>query len=235
MINFVIRNILAIMQIEENLLKLKQNIVSSVKLVVVSKTQSPKTIRMVYDTGHRVFGENKVQDFVAKHPKLPADIEWHFIGHLQRNKVRQIVPITALIHSIDSLRLLQEVNKEAAKVDRVIDCLLQFHISTEETKFGLDWKEASEILESQSYDEMQHIRICGVMGMATFTNKTALITKEFSNLRSIFQKLQNTFFNNDPGFREISMGMTGDYQLAIDQGSTIVRIGTAIFGPRNNV
>ena len=232
MINFVIRNLL-IMHIEENLLKLQKEIPSTVKLVVVSKTQSPEVIRKAYDTGHRVFGENKVQDFVSKCPELPADIEWHFIGHLQRNKVKQIVPVTAMIHSIDSLRLLKEVNKEAEKINRVIDCLLQFHISTEESKFGLDWNEAVEILESAAYKGMQHIRICGVMGMSTFTEDTDVVSKEFKHLHSLFVKLKGTYFTSDPAFKEISMGMTGDYQLAIDQGSTIIRIGTAIFGPRN--
>jgi len=221
------------MHMKENLRKLKKELPGSVRLVVVSKTQSPEVIRKVYDAGHRIFGENKVQELIAKQPELPGDIEWHFIGHLQRNKVRQIVPVTAMIHSIDSLRLLREVNKEAAKVNRVIDCLLQFHIAAEESKSGLDWEEAVEILESPAYKEMQNIRLCGVMGMATFTDETETITREFSHLRSIFQQLQSAFFSNDPEFREISMGMTGDYRLAIDQGSTIVRIGTAIFGPRN--
>ena len=221
------------MYIEENLRKVEQDIPENVKLVIVSKTQSPEVIRKVYDAGHRVFGENKVQELVAKQPELPEDIEWHFIGHLQRNKVRQIVPVTAMIQSIDSLRLLREVNKEAVNANRVIDCLLQFHIATEESKFGLDLEEAVEILDSPVYEEMQNIRLCGVMGMATFTDETKLITQEFSHLHSIFQKLQNTYFSNDPAFKEISMGMTGDYRLAIDQGSTIIRIGTAIFGSRN--
>ncbi len=223
------------MYIEENLRKVELDIPENVKLVVVSKTQSPEVIRKVYDTGHRVFGENKVQELVAKQPELPEDVEWHFIGHLQRNKVRKIVPVASMIQSIDSLRLLREVNKEAVNVNRVIDCLLQFHIATEESKFGLDLKEAQEILDSPIYEEMQNIRLCGVMGMATLTDNKKLITQEFNHLRSIFQKLENTCFSNDPAFKEISMGMTGDYQLAIDQGSTIVRIGTAIFGPRNYV
>jgi pyridoxal phosphate enzyme (YggS family) len=167
-----------------------------------------------------------------KHSLLPSDIQWHFIGHLQTNKVKYIAPFVSMIQSVDSLKLLNEINKEALKNNRVIDCLLQFHIATEETKFGLDLGEAAELLQSDDYSKMKNIAIKGVMGMASFTDDETLIREEFRNLKAIETRLKNEFFSDEPGFREISMGMTGDYQIAIEEGSTIVRIGTGIFGER---
>ncbi|MFH1936067.1 MAG: YggS family pyridoxal phosphate-dependent enzyme [Bacteroidota bacterium] len=218
------------MMLIDNLQHLLQDIPVGVKLVAVSKMQPVQTIRALYDVGQRIFGENKVQELVTKHPLLPEDIEWHFIGHLQRNKVKLIVPVVTLIHSIDSFKLLKEVDKEAGKIDRRVNCLLQFHIATEETKYGLDWQEAVTMLTSAEYLEMKFVNICGVMGMGTFTDDQALIRREFRYLRSVFRRLQETFFRESPHFKELSMGMSGDYRMAIEEGSTMVRIGTMIFG-----
>jgi len=200
-----------------------------VKLVVVSKTVPVEIIRDVYNTGYRIFGENRAQAIIEKQALLPVDIEWHFIGHLQTNKVKYIAPFVSMIHSVDSFKLLKEINKEAAKNGRIISCLLQFHIATEETKFGLDMAEAKEILYHPELPELKNVRICGVMGMATFTENNDLVRKEFRTLKEIFTTIQTGFFRDDPSFREISMGMSGDYRIAIEEGSTIVRIGTAIF------
>jgi PLP dependent protein len=206
-----------------------------VKLVVVSKTQPPEKILSVYHTGHKIFGENKVQELVEKQKQLPQDIEWHLIGHLQTNKVKYIAPFVHLIHSIDSLKLLHEVNKQAVKNNRVIDCLLQIHIAEEETKFGLDESEVLELLDSDIYKTLQKVRITGLMGMATFTNDENQVRKEFQHLKSIFNKLKLRYFQQDENFRELSMGMSGDYKIAIEEGSTIVRIGSLIFGQRENL
>jgi hypothetical protein len=204
-----------------------------IKLVAVSKTKPVDEILKIYNLGQRDFGENKVQEMVFKQPNLPQDIHWHFIGHLQTNKVRYIAPFVHLIHSIDSLKLLSEINKQALKNNRIIDCLLQIFIATEETKFGLDQSEAVELLNSVDYKSLKNIRICGVMGMATFTNDESLIRKEFRNLKSIHSLLKEKFFSDRSYFTEISMGMSDDYKIAIEEGSTIVRIGSAIFGKRN--
>jgi PLP dependent protein len=212
-----------------NLVRIKNDIPSGVRLVVVSKTVPAETIREVYDTGHRIFGENRAQALIDKQPLLPVDIEWHFIGHLQTNKVKFIVPFISMIHSVDSLKLLKEIDKEAAKHGRVIQCLLQFHIATEETKYGLDLVEAREILDNPELAALKNVRISGVMGMATYSDDENLVRSEFRNLRSIFATLKAEYFHNDPNFKEISMGMSGDYKIAIEEGSTIVRIGTAIF------
>lgn len=220
------------MTLQTNLQHLMHEIPSGVRLVAVSKTQPLEAIRALYDAGHRIFGENKVQELMTKYPRLPADIEWHFIGHIQRNKVKSIVPIAALIHSIDSIRLLQEVNKEAGKISRRVNCLLQFHIATEESKFGLSWEETVDLLSSDEFKEMNYVTICGIMGMATFTDNQALIRKEFHQLSTIFQQLKERFFNDSPDFTERSMGMTNDYKIAIEEGSTLIRIGTRLFGPR---
>ena len=204
-----------------------------IKLVAVSKTKPVDEILKVYNWGQRNFGENKVQEMVFKQPNLPQDIHWHFIGHLQTNKVRYIASFVHLIHSIDSLKLLSEVNKQALKNNRIIDCLLQIYIASEETKFGLDLTESEELLKSEEYKSMKHIRICGLMGMATYTNDESLVRKEFRNLRSIHNLLREKFFADGSYFTEISMGMSDDYRIAIEEGSTIVRIGSAIFGKRN--
>lgn len=204
-----------------------------ITLVAVSKTHPVERILELYQRGQRDFGENRVQELLEKAPHLPADIRWHLIGHLQTNKVRYIAPFIYMIHSVDSLRLLAEIEKQAAKAGRTIDCLLQFHIAEEETKFGLSEDEADALLQSQEYQAMRHVRICGVMGMATFTDNTDQVRAEFRHLRSIFERLRITYFADAPHFREISMGMSSDWQIAVEEGSTIVRIGSLIFGPRS--
>ncbi len=218
--------------IVEQLKYIVSGLPKTVKLIAVSKTKSAETIKLVYDAGQRVFGENKAQELSEKHLLLPKDIEWHFIGHLQTNKVKYIAPFVKMIHSIDSLKILAEINKQALKNNRIIDCLLQFYIAEEETKFGLDIQEANDLLNSLEFSQLKNIRICGVMGMATFTDNEIQIRKEFSNLKRIFNQIKKNFFAEAPFFAEISMGMTDDYTLAIEEGSTMVRIGSAIFGKR---
>jgi len=220
------------MAIKESLNRIRKDIPGGVKLVAVSKTMPADLVMEAYEAGQKVFGENKAQEMITKHPQLPEDIQWHFIGHLQTNKVKYIAPFVEMIESIDSLKLLKEINKEAVKNDRQIKCLLQFHIATEETKFGLDLSEAEFLLESDIYKDLVNISVCGVMGMATFTENEALIRSEFRELVRIFHYLKGKYFIDDPSFKEVSMGMTGDYKIAIEEGSTIVRIGTAIFGER---
>lgn len=221
------------MDIKSNLEEILKQIPENVKLVAVSKTLPVVSIIEVYNTGHRVFGENKAQELINKQPSLPEDINWHFIGHLQRNKVKQIVPFVSMIESVDSERLLKEISKEGAKSKRVIDCLLQFHIATEDTKFGFDRQEAFDMLGSKEFKTLSHVRICGVMGMATWTEDTTLIRNEFRSLSVIFQELKEKFFPDSKFFKEISMGMSGDYKIAIEEGSTIIRVGSAIFGERH--
>lgn len=221
------------MTISENIKILFRQIPADVKLVAVSKTQAVAKILEAYKAGHFVFGENKVQELVAKQPQLPADIEWHMIGHLQTNKVKYIAPFVSLIHSVDSLKLLKEINKEAAKNNRVIDCLFEFYIASEESKFGLTMDEAGDILISDEYKLMKNIRVCGVMGVASFVDDENTIRSEFKRLRQNFSELKTTFFQDKEYFKEISMGMSSDYKIAIEEGSTIVRIGTSIFGERN--
>lgn len=205
---------------------------SSARLVAVSKTHPASRILDLYHQGQRVFGENRPQEMLEKQAALPADIEWHQIGHLQTNKVKSIAPFVSLIHSVDSLRLLQEIDKQALKCQRVMDCLLQFHIAEEETKFGLSEAEAVELLQSAEFKALQNVRICGVMGMATFTDHTEQVRSEFRNLKSIFERLKAQFFIQQPHFKEISMGMSGDWELALEEGSTLLRIGSLIFGER---
>ena len=220
------------MSIGNNLEKLRKTIPSYVKIVAVSKTKPAEDILKAYETGHRTFGENKVQELIAKQPLLPENIRWHMIGHLQTNKVKYIAPFVDMIESVDSLKLLREINKQALKNNRVIKCLFQFHIASEETKFGLSTEEAEQILPDPSFGEMKNITINGVMGMATFTDDESILRKEFSALKKYFDYLKNKHFTKDKIFCEISMGMTGDYRIAIEEGSTMVRIGTAIFGER---
>lgn len=222
------------MGIIENLDQIKKQIIPPVRLVAVSKTRPLEDIFAVYNAGNKIFGENKVQEIIQKQPLLPDDIEWHFIGHLQTNKVKFIASFIQMIHSIDSLKLLSEVNKQAQKYHRTIDCLFQFHIATEETKFGLNYQEAKDILESSEFNSMTNIRVCGVMGMATFSEDKRMVRNEFKSLKAAFESLKKEFFTSEPSFKEISMGMTEDFQIAIEEGSTIVRIGTALFGERNN-
>jgi PLP dependent protein len=218
------------MSITSNLKQLYGEIPKGVKIVAVSKTMPVEFILEAYREGHRIFGENRTQEMISKQPVLPGDIIWHFIGHLQTNKVKYIAPFVDMIESVDSLKLLQEIDKQALKYNRKIKCLLQFHIATEETKFGLDLQEAHEMLMSREYAELKNIIICGVMGMASFTKDEALVRQEFRGLKALKDHLKNDFFKNHSEFREISMGMSGDYKIAIDEGSTIVRIGAGIFG-----
>jgi pyridoxal phosphate enzyme (YggS family) len=218
--------------IQENLKAILSTIPSEVTLVAVTKTKPVTDLEEVYKAGQRIFGENKVQEMVDKYDQLPKDIEWHLIGHLQTNKVKYIAPFVSLIHSVDSLKLLNEINKEAKKNNRTIDCLLQFHIAEEETKFGLSIEEAKEILETNEFVEMQNISIVGIMGMASFTENNEIVRNEFRTLESYFQILKSHFFKFNDDFKEISMGMSGDYLLAIEEGSTMVRVGSSIFGSR---
>lgn len=202
-------------------------------LVAVSKTKPVEDLREAYDAGIRDFGENKVQEIQEKQPLLPADVRWHMIGHLQSNKVKYIAPFVHLIHGVDSFKLLQEINKQGKKIDRVIPCLLQIHIAEEETKFGFDKAELDEMLNSTEFQELTHVRIEGLMGMATFTENQDQVRKEFRGLKQLFEELKTRSL---PGFvqlKEISMGMSGDYLIAQEEGSTMVRIGSAIFGKRN--
>jgi pyridoxal phosphate enzyme (YggS family) len=221
------------MSIAANLSALKSELERlHVKLIAISKTKPVSDIKEAYDAGQRSFGENRVQELVEKQEQLPKDIEWHLVGHLQTNKVKYIAPFVSLIHSVDSLKLLEEINKQAEKNNRVIDCLLEIHIADEETKFGLDFDEAIELLRSEEYAALKNIRIVGVMGIATNTDNHKQILEEFYELKTFFKGLKETFFNKAETFKEISMGMSGDYKLAIEQGSTMVRIGSTIFGER---
>lgn len=219
--------------VKENLETVRKTIPSGVLLVAVSKTKPVEDLQEAYDAGQRVFGENHALEMRDKHEVLPKDIDWHFIGHLQTNKIKYIVQYVRLIHSIDTFNLLQAVNKEAVKHDRVVDCLLQFHIAEEETKFGLSMEEAEEILNSDIFKTMKNVRICGVMGMATNTDNMTQVRKEFHHLKEIFDTLKAKYFADCEWFKEISMGMSHDYPIAIEEGSTMVRVGSKIFGERN--
>ena len=218
------------MSVLNNLKQLYREIPPNVKIVAVSKTMPIEIILEAYHAGHRLFGENKSQEIIAKHPFLPQDIQWHFIGHLQSNKVKYLAPFIEMIESVDSLNLLMEINKQAERHGRQIKCLLQFHIATEETKFGLDIGEAELLIMSREYATMKNISLCGVMGMASFTEDEKLIRREFHGLKAVESHLKNRYFREKPEFCEISMGMSGDYRIAIEEGSTIIRIGTGIFG-----
>ena len=218
--------------IKENLEKIKATIPQGVTLVAVSKTKPVSDLQEAYDAGQRAFGENYPQEMRDKHEVLPQDIQWHFIGHLQTNKIKYIIPFVTLIHSIDTANLLEAVNKEAKKHDRVVDCLLQFHIAQEETKFGLDMDEARRLIDSEAFKQMENVRICGVMGMATLTDEEAEIRKEFKHLKAIFDTLKTEYFVDQSQFKEISMGMSDDYPIAVEEGATLVRVGSKIFGAR---
>jgi hypothetical protein len=223
------------MGVSENIKHFLSNeIPSNVKLIAVSKTKPAETILEVYQSGYKVFGENKVQELADKYNELPKDIEWHMIGHMQSNKVKYIAPFVSLIHGVDSFKLLNIINKEGEKNNRKINCLLQFHIAKEESKFGLYLAEAIEFLDSEDFKNLKNINICGVMGMATYTENEDAIRSEFKELVYIFNQLKDIYFpNND--FKEISMGMSGDYKIAIDEGATMVRIGSLLFGARNYI
>jgi PLP dependent protein len=219
--------------ITENIFILKHHIPSTVKLVAVSKTKPVADILEAYNTGQKSFGENRVQELLNKKDLLPEDIEWHLIGHLQTNKIRYVVPFISMIQSIDSFKLLSAVNNEALKINRVVDCLLQIHIASEETKFGFSMHNLTEDLQSDKMLNLRNVRICGIMGMATFTSDNEQVKKEFRYLKDCYDSLKSSFFRSNACFKEISMGMSGDYKLAIEEGSTMVRIGSLIFGERN--
>lgn len=218
--------------IAEALSNLKSEIPEEVILVAVSKTKPSEDIQVAYEAGQRVFGENKVQELVEKQEILPTDIEWHFIGHLQTNKVKYIAPFVSMIHAVDSMKLLKEINKQAKKNDRTISCLLQFHIAEEQSKFGLNLEEAQNILSSEEFIELQNISIVGVMGMATFTDNQEQVRDEFRTLENYFNVVKSHFFKYNDAFEHLSMGMSGDYKIAIEEGSTMVRLGSSIFGAR---
>lgn len=219
------------MSIENNLLQIKSQIPNHVTLVAVSKTKPVADLMEAYNAGQRIFGENKIQEMTDKWEEMPKDIQWHMIGHVQTNKVKFMAEYVSLIHGVDSLKLLQEINKQAQKHNRVIDCLLQIYIAEEESKFGLDEEELSEILNSDELKSMNNIKIVGLMGMATFTDNQDQIKKEFDNLKSIFDKVSQLKTENCQ-LNTLSMGMSGDFKLAIECGSTMVRIGSSIFGTR---
>ena len=221
------------MSIQQNLNNIKSQLPTHVTLVAVSKTKPVADLMEAYNAGQRIFGENKIQEMTDKWEVMPKDIEWHMIGHVQTNKVKYMAPYVSLIHGVDSLKLLQEINKQAAKNNRVIDCLLQMYIAEEESKFGLDEQELEEILSSTEFKQLKNIRIVGLMGMATFTENKNQIEKEFKHLKTIFDKLEKLPFTQNLKPNTLSMGMSGDYQLAISCGSTMVRIGSSIFGGRN--
>ncbi len=216
------------MGIHNKLLKLKSTLPQHVTLVAVSKTKPVSDLMEAYNAGQRIFGENKIQEMTEKWEQMPNDIEWHMIGHVQSNKVKQMASFVNLIHGVDSLKLLDEINKQAEKCDRVINCLLQMHIAEEETKFGLDEKELFEILASEEYRLMKNIQIVGLMGMATYTENSKQIKKEFLGLKQLFDKLKS----ENENISILSMGMSGDYDIAIECGSTMVRLGSSIFGNR---
>ena len=221
------------MSIKENLSDIQKLIANRATLVAVSKTKPNEDILEAYEAGQRIFGENKVQELAAKYESLPKDIEWHMIGHLQSNKVKYIAPFVKLLHGIDSEKLLMVVQKEGVKCERRIPCLLQVHIAEEETKFGFSEEELVMFLTEELVDSLTHVDVCGVMGMATYTDDEVQIRKEFAHLKAVFDNLKQTVFGKQDSFKEISMGMSGDFEIAIDEGSTMVRVGSSIFGHRN--
>ena len=219
------------MAIQENLKGLLKHIPPGCTLIAVSKTQPPEKIKEAYDCGQRVFGENRAQEMAAKYEALPKDIAWHMIGHLQTNKVKYIAPFVSLIHAVDSLKLLEEINRQASKVNRVIPCLLQVHIATEETKFGFLPEETLEVFRKGTLKDLKNVEITGLMGMATFTDDQEQVRREFRGLKKLFDEVRD--LAPVPGVvKHLSMGMSGDYKIALDEGSTMVRVGTAIFGSR---
>lgn len=220
------------MGVAENLFLLRQEIPAHVQIVAVSKTMPVSSVREAYVAGQRDFGENRVQEMLDKESQLPSDIRWHLIGHLQTNKVRMAVPVVQLIHSVDSLKLLETIDAEAARINRRIDCLLQIRIAREETKFGITPAGAEELLGSYTLNAMAHVRIRGLMGMATFTEDAALVQAEFGLLKDCFNQYKSRWFADDNGFNILSMGMSGDYPLAVEAGANMVRIGSLIFGSR---
>jgi len=219
--------------IAENINELREQLPSQVRLIAVSKTKPVSDLREAYDAGQRTFGENYVQELTEKQPLLPADIEWHFIGHLQSNKVKYIAPFVQWIHGVDSLKLLKEISKQAVKNNRTIQCLLQVHIAKEESKFGFSAEELRAELQTFDPSDYPGIAVAGLMGMASFTSDEALIRSEFKTLKQVFDELASGPFNNLPSFKELSMGMSSDWKIAVEEGSTLIRVGSSIFGSRN--
>ncbi len=219
--------------IQEEIKSIQERLPEHVRLVAVSKFHPIEALEEAYAAGQRVFGESKVQEMTTKYEALPKDIEWHFIGHLQTNKIKYMTPYVALIHGVDSFKLLKEINKQAIKAERTIPCLLQIHIAQEESKFGFSFDECRQMLEEGCWKELTHISIAGLMGMATNTDDENIIQQEFHSLGAFFQEIKDSYFSNQPAFKEISMGMSDDYPIAIAEGSTLVRIGSKIFGQRN--
>lgn len=217
------------MDISENIKKYRSELPDHVKLVAISKTKPKEDLMQAYRAGQRIFGENKIQEMTEKWEQLPEDIEWHMVGHVQRNKVKYMAPYVSLIHAVDSLKLLKEINKRARQNERTIKCLLQIKIAEEDSKFGISAEEAKEILKSEAYEKMEYVKVIGLMGMATFTDDEDQVRSEFKYLKSVFDQLRGKF----PELTELSMGMSGDYQIAVECGSTMVRIGSSIFGARN--
>lgn len=217
------------MSISDNLKKYKSQLPENVTLVAVSKTKPITVLQEAYQAGQRVFGENKIQEMVEKWEQLPKDISWHMIGHVQTNKVKYMAPFVSLIHAVDSLKLLKEIDKQALKNDRTINCLLQIKIAEEDSKYGLDKQDALTLIASQAYKDLKNVKVVGLMGMATFTEDATQIAQEFTSLQTFYKKVHKT----NPTFKTLSMGMSGDYLIAIEKGSTMVRIGSAIFGARN--
>lgn len=221
------------MSIQQNLLNLKKTLPPQVTLVAVSKMHDNDTILEVYNAGHKIFGENKVQELLPKYEALPKDIQWHLIGHLQSNKVKYIAPFVALIHSVDSISLLREIDKQGARNNRVIHCLLQIHIAQEETKYGLSTDQTYEFLSSPIFSSLQHVSIDGLMGMASFTEDMDQVRAEFKGLSQLFTEVKTRYFADKPNFNILLMGMSGDYTVAIEEGSNLIRVGSLIFGERN--
>jgi pyridoxal phosphate enzyme, YggS family len=220
------------MSISTNIQSIRTHIPAHVRLVCVSKFNPNESIITAYETGERIFGESKVQELCEKHETLPQDIIWHFIGHLQTNKIKYLVPFVSLIHGVDSYKLLVEINKQAAKAEKTVNCLLQIHIAQEETKFGFSAEELFEMLKAGEWETLKNIRICGLMGMATYTEDREQIRSEFRRLKSVFDEVKENHFSNESSFCELSMGMSDDYLIAIEEGSTLVRVGSSIFGHR---
>lgn len=221
------------MSIQQNIHKIRTHLPAQVSLICVSKFNPNNSILEAYECGERIFGESKVQELCGKYESLPKDIIWHFIGHLQTNKIKFIVPFVSLIHGVDSYKLLEEINKQAFKVGKVVNCLLQVHIAKEETKFGFSADELLDIMADGSWKNLQNIQICGLMGMATYTDNQEQIRSEFRGLKTLFDKIKETYFIENEMFSTLSMGMSDDFQIAIEEGSTAVRVGSKIFGSRN--
>ena len=219
--------------IQEQISQIKSAVPAQVRLVAVSKFHPIEALQDAYEGGQRIFGESKVQEMTQKYEALPKDIEWHFIGHLQTNKIKYMAPYVALIHGVDSYKLLSEINKQATKAGRIIPCLLQIHIAQEETKFGFSTDECRAMLDEGMWRTLTHVQIAGVMGMATNTDDLGQVEAEFATLNDFFRELKETHFGDCPHFKEISMGMSDDYPLAIAHGSTLIRVGSKIFGERN--